>query len=152
MSVATIASTAKTSYINWAVLQNHTKQQLIHGKLLHVNETKFRVNKELSWLHVASTNKLTFYAAHKKCGSEAMNAIDLLTQFNGTLVHDHLRSYFQYTKDHDLCNAYHLRELTFVQEHYQHKWAEKIEGFCSISSVLLNGIMSKQIKLCLRKN
>jgi len=127
ISVATIISASEKSYVNLEVSENHIKQQLINGKLLHADETGFRVNKSLFWMHVASTSKLTFYASHKKRGGEAMNEIDLLTKFNGILVHDHLKSYFQYAGQHSLCNAHHLRELTFVQENYKHKWAEKIE-------------------------
>lgn len=126
ISVATITAATEAGYTKLESAEDHIKQQLINGKLLHVDETGFRVNKSLFWLHVASTSKLTFYASHQKRGGEAMNEIDLLTKFNGILVHDHLKSYFQYAGLHSLCNA-HLRELTFVQENYKHKWAEKIE-------------------------
>lgn len=128
ISVATITSATEVGYTKLESAENHIKQQLVNGRLLHVDETGFRVNKSLFWLHVASTNRLTFYASHKKRGGEAMSEIDLLTKFNGTLVHDHLKSYFQYAGHHSLCNAHHLRELTFVQENYKHKWAEKIEA------------------------
>lgn len=127
ISAATIASATEIGYTKLESSENHIKQQLINEKSLHVDETGFRVSKSLFWLHVASTNRLTFYASHKKRGSEAANEIDLLPKFNGILIHDHLKAYFQYAKQHSLCNAHHLRELTFVQENYKHKWAKEIE-------------------------
>jgi len=61
---------------------------------------------------------------HAKRGREAMDAIDILPQRKGVMVHDGLRSYAQYPEaKHALCNAHHLRELTFVKEQYEQDWA-----------------------------
>src|SRR5690606_36849529 len=63
-----------------------------------------------------------------KSGQEAMNEINLLPAYKAILVHDHLKSYFRYGGSHGLCNAHHLRELTFISERHEHKWSEKMEG------------------------
>lgn len=127
MSVGTIKAAIKSGFNHLAPAENHIKQQLIDASVLHSDETGFRVNKQSYWLHVNSTARLTFYAAHEKRGRIAMNDIGLLPAFKGKLVHDHLKSYFKFGASHSLCNAHHLRELTFVQERYQHQWAEKME-------------------------
>jgi len=81
-----------------------------------------------SWLHVASTPGLTFYAAHKKRGREALDEIGVLPKFRGRAVHDGLRSYWQYGDcAHALCNAHHLRELTFVEEQLGQAWAKDMK-------------------------
>jgi len=96
---------------------------------LHVDETGCKIDKKTYWLHVASTEKLTYYDVHTKRGIEAIDAIGLLSDYKGTLIHDHLKAYFKYGKSHSLCNAHHLRELTFIQERYQCKWAKDMETF-----------------------
>jgi len=55
-----------------------------------------------------------------------MNDMGILPQFGGTGVHDGLKSYAQYGFLHGLCNAHHLRELTFIVERYQQDWAEQM--------------------------
>lgn len=127
MSVGTLVNINKKGFTQLAMAEKHIKALLQTEPLLHADETGVRVQKELYWLHVNSTEKLTYYGVHAKRGSEAMNALELLPTFKGILVHDHLKSYFKYGNFHALCNAHHLRELTFVKEQYQREWASKLE-------------------------
>ena len=127
VSVATIKSAREHIAANLIPAENHIKEQLIQSQVLHADETGLRVNKDNYWLHTICTDNLTLYAAHKKRGKVAMNDIDILPKFDGTLVHDHFKSYFNYGASHGLCNAHHLRELTFIQERYEHTWAKKME-------------------------
>ena len=53
-----------------------------------------------------------------------MDEMDVLPQFQGTSVHDGLKSYALYETIHALCNAHHLRELIFICERYDQPWAE----------------------------
>ncbi len=46
----------------------------------------------------------------------------------GWAVHDGLASYWQYGScEHALCNAHHLRELTFVEEELGQPWAKDLK-------------------------
>ncbi len=40
----------------------------------------------------------------------------VLPNFAGTLIYDHWKSYYTYHCTHALCNAHHLRELTYAHE------------------------------------
>ncbi len=90
---------------------------------VHFDETGARVNGQLHWVHSASTEQATLLGIHPKRGKLGMDAQGILPTRQGWCVHDGLKTYFQYAGQHALGNAHHLRELTFVAEHYQQAWA-----------------------------
>lgn len=93
----------------------------------HFDETGGRVEKGLWWFHVACTALLTYYEAHAKRGKQSLEAMGIFPYFHGTALHDAYRSYLQYQNvRHALCNAHHLRELTFIFEQYQQSWANEM--------------------------
>lgn len=102
------------------------KAELTEGQVVHFDESGIRVKKELNWLHVASTPELTYYRIHLKRGQEAMDEMGILPDFQGIAVHDHWKSYYGYECYHALCNAHHLRELTFACDQYQQHWSSKL--------------------------
>lgn len=105
------------------------KHGITEAAVAHFDETGVNLNGTTAWLHVASTPHLTFYAVHQKRGKEALAAIGVVPQFRGRAVHDGLTSYGQYTQcAHALCNAHHLRELTFVEEQLGQHWAHDLKG------------------------
>jgi len=105
------------------------KQVVLSAPVAHFDETGVHITDTLAWLHVASTPRLTFYAVHPKRGRLAMDALDVLPQFRGRAVHDGLSSYGQYAQcAHALCNAHHLRELTFVEEQLGQGWAATLKA------------------------
>jgi transposase len=102
-------------------------QYLIDAGVTHFDESGLRVEGKLHWVHVASTDELTYYAVHRKRGQEGMRDIGILPAFQGRAMHDHLPSYLQFDNcQHGFCNAHHLRELQFVVDQYEQPWAQDL--------------------------
>ena len=127
LSVATLQKANKTCYEALQTTQERIKEMLLHSRVVHFDETGYSVNKTRHWLHVASTCDLTYYFPHPKRGRKAMDELGILPEFEGVALHDFWQSYLAYTCQHALCNAHHLRDLTFIIEVYQQKWAKKMK-------------------------
>ena len=101
---------------------------LTRATVVNYDETAFRVNTGLRWLHTACTEHLSYYNVHLKRGDEAMLDIGVLPESRGWAVHDGLKSYFGFkTVRHALCNAHHLRELESAVENYDAHWAKQMQ-------------------------
>jgi transposase len=110
------------------LFERDLKAHLLAARVLHFDETGMRCEKKLHWVHVASSQAATLYTIHAKRGQEAMNEADILPNFKGIGIHDHWFPYFSYTQmQHGLCNAHHLRELTFIHEEKKEEWAKKMK-------------------------
>ena len=107
-------------------------QRIITGlqtsRVVHNDETGFRVENKRWWLHVAATCWFTLYLAHPKRGKEATDAMEILPNFLGISIHDSLSSYLQYGCMHALCVVHYLRELTFVFERFEQRWAKEMKA------------------------
>jgi transposase len=123
LSEGTLYETRQGCFELLAEVETTIFKALQQAEVAHFDETGLRVNGKLMWLHVASTQALTYYFIHPKRGSEAIDAMEILPQFEGTSVHDGWRSYALYGCVHARCNAHHLRELRFLVERYQQAWA-----------------------------
>jgi transposase len=123
LSAGSIASFVKTCHQQLTEIEPQLKAALVKVPVIHQDETGMRVGKEGWWVHVCSTDRLTYYAAHRSRGRAALDAIGIAPQFRGTSVHDALQSYQGYSFTQALCNVHHLRELTFIEEELGQAWA-----------------------------
>ena len=122
-SEGTLYTTRDQCYEHLSPIDADIQQAIQDAEVVHFDETGLRVNQRLWWLHVASTNGLTYYFAHPKRGRAAMDEMEILPEFDGKAVHDGWQSYQKYGCEHFLCNAHHLRELQYMLEHYGQWWA-----------------------------
>ncbi|MCY0924177.1 MULTISPECIES: IS66 family transposase [unclassified Streptomyces] len=92
----------------------HVVALLQSADVAHFDESGIRAAASLHWVHVACTDRLTWYKAHPKRGKAAMADAGVLPHFTGTLVTDAFSSYLKYGTARALCNAHILRDLDGV--------------------------------------
>ena len=94
--------------------------------VLCVDETGMRVAGKLHWMHIMATMTLTWMACHAKRGKDAFDELGMLPLYLGTLIHDGWKPYRELLCKHGLCNAHHLRELTYQFEEMKQAWAKRM--------------------------
>jgi transposase len=133
LSVGTLVNLVHRGAARLRRVEEEIKVALRQAPVLHHDETGLRVagpdGARLAWAHVTCTKDLTHYARHSARGATALEAIGILPGYTGVSVHDGWTSYRHYTAcRHALCNAHHLRELTFVQEELHQEWAGHLKA------------------------
>ena len=106
--------------------ETQLKTALLRQPVLHADETGSRVNGKLQWMHVVSCAQLTLYGHHAQRGFAALEAMNVLPQFEGILMHDAWSTYFKLSAKHALCGAHLLRELRGLAEHHAQRWAGEL--------------------------
>ena len=103
-------------------------EQILSQPTVHVDETSLRVERKNHWIHVYSSGDITLKFLHPKRGREAIEAINIIPRYGGTIIHDCWASYLAYDHcGHGLCGSHLLRELTFVVEANHYRWAHNIK-------------------------
>jgi transposase len=123
---ATIIRAERECFQNLEEFESIIREELLASPVVNFDETGMKIEGKRHWLHVASTDKCTCYFAHPKRGSEAIDAMGILPEFNGVAVHDGWKPYNVYNCDHALCNAHLQRELTGIEENYKQQWAKEM--------------------------
>lgn len=101
---------------------------LLKNPAMNVDETSLRVDKKNHWIHVYSAGDITLKFLHPKRGTEAIDEINIIPRYNGTIIHDCWSSYLTYSHcDHGLCGSHLVRELTCAIESNEYRWASNMK-------------------------
>jgi transposase len=93
------------------------RKELAAAAVAGFDETGFRVEGKLHWVHCARTEKYTLISCHPRRGVAAMDALGVLPAFRGVAVHDAWGPYDTYLDaEHQLCCAHAVRELAGVAD------------------------------------
>jgi transposase len=104
------------------------KEQLLKSLAMNVDETSLRVDKKNYWIHVYSAGDITIKLLHRRRGTEAIEEIDIIPRYRGTIIHDCWSSYFTYDNcNHGLCGSHIVRELTCIIASNGYAWASKMK-------------------------
>lgn len=105
------------------------KEKLREAEFIHCDETGTKILGANQWLHVTSTAELAYFHIDPKRGFEALERIGILQDYTGWVIHDYYSSYYRFENCyHGLCNAHHLRDLTYIAEDLGQSWASEMKG------------------------
>jgi transposase len=91
-------------------LLERVRENITASGVAGFDETGFRVDGRLRWVHCARTGKYTLFMVHPKRGREAIEAMGILPSFAGIAVHHAWAPYDSYINaGHQLCCAHALR-------------------------------------------
>jgi transposase len=117
LSSGTVAGITARAAGRLAGFLERAREQIAASDVAGFDETGFRVQGRLHWVHCARTGKYTLLMVHPKRGTEAMTAMGVLPSFAGVAVHDAWAPYDTYTgPEHQLCCAHALREMQAVTD------------------------------------
>jgi len=118
------------------------RRQIARSAVAGFDETGFRVEGRLAWVHCARTGTYTLLMVHPRRGKQAMEAMGVLPAFGGVAVHDAWPPYDGYASAaHQLCCAHALRELQAVTDTApggQWCWATQAAGVLSAMQKLVS--------------
>ena len=117
MAPGTVASLATRAAGQLGEFCEEVRARIASAQVAGFDETGFRVEGALRWVHAAQTPHYSLPTVHPRRGALAMDAMGILPSFTGVAVHDAWAPYDTYTgADHSLCGAHVLRELVAVTE------------------------------------
>lgn len=129
ISPATVANFLKRGGARAGPLVEKIKKKIQEAPYIHCDETGLNLFGKNHWLHTASTPELTFLHIDEKRGYPALQAMGILEGYQGWAIHDFFSSYYRIEGLlHGLCNAHHLRDLTYVDEDLAQQWAGDMIG------------------------
>ena len=103
-------------------------ENILQAPSVHVDETSFRVERRNYWIHVYSSGETTLKLLHRKRGKEAIVGLNIIPRYGGVIIHDCWASYLSYDHcGHGLCGSHLLRELVFIVESNQYRWARNMK-------------------------
>jgi len=122
----TLAGAVARCFEGLAETAARIREAIRQAKAVGFDETGVRIDGKLFWWHTASTSELTQYHVHAKRGRLGIEAGEILPGFAGRAIHDAWSPYGSYECTHGLCNAHHLRELTYLVEREGQEWAAEL--------------------------
>lgn len=102
------------------------RDALHRASVVQGDETGFRVERNLWWMHTATTDGWTLYGLHRKRGYEGIDSLGVMTGRQGVAVHDFWKPYYRCGGRHALCNAHLLRDLTGLYEVTGESWVAQV--------------------------
>jgi regulator of replication initiation timing len=121
----------KATLVNWSnslsdklgPFTGEILQGLYNATYVHTDESPININGKNHQLHNYSNEEYTLQYVHESKTRDAMEQIGFLSNYIGTLIHDHNRVQYNFGTKHAECNAHILRYLKGVEDFTKHIWS-----------------------------
>lgn len=121
--------------------------QLVAAPVLNTDFTTAWVNGEMKQVLVCATPREAIYLPREKKGHEGIKDSPVELS-NGTLIHDHDKTFYHYSKRHQECLAHTLRYLKDSEENEPHlTWSKKMAELIQRVIAYRNSLGDKGVDL-----
>jgi transposase len=129
ISETTVLNHLETLYHQLEKVEEEIQGDLLGSGCIHADESGVRVAGKLHWVHSVSTAESTLYSVQEKRGSEGINKMGLLPEYQKIVSHDCFSPYFnpEYDFGHALCGAHLIRECQSIVDHDKEAWAKEMK-------------------------
>lgn len=102
------------------------KNELLCAKTVGTDATVMTVNGKQGYIRNQSTKNAVLYSAMEKKNLEELKETGILSEFTGTLVHDHETALYHFGTAHGECNVHLLRYLKKNTEETGNHWSSEL--------------------------
>lgn len=95
-----------------------------------------------------SNERTTLYTVNPKKDKKGVERDGILTEYTGTLCHDHESKFYNYGNANSACGSHLLRDLKGLRDLYNCPWAEKMRVFVSGMNEYKNNDMALGALFC----
>lgn len=146
ISEATMLKFVMRLYYALETWEADATKQILLELAMNVDETGFRVDKKTYWIHVYAAGDITLKFLHKSRGSKAIDEINIIPRYSGTIIHDCWASYLMHNNcEHGLCGSHLLRELTYIVEANKYKCAADMKELLRNACKQVSGSKEKKL-------
>ena len=100
--------------------------ELLNQKVVATDATIVTVNGKQNYIRNFSTKKSVVYHAMSNKSIEALNGLEFLKCYTGTLLHDHETALYHFGTEHAECNVHIIRYLRKNTEETKNQWSDEM--------------------------
>ena len=108
----TVVKWSKEFYEKSQKAREDIVEEVLKSPVIHVDETGWKIRGKNAWMQVLCTATATYILCTEKRSDKEDGPLKLLEEYEGYLIHDHFKPYYQLLDCiHAECNAHILRYL-----------------------------------------
>ena len=121
------------------------KNELLNLSIVATDATTITVNGKQNYIRNFSRKNTVVYQAMKSKSIDALEKLDFLCQYSGTLLHDHETALYHFGTEHAECNVHIIRYLRKNTEESGNAWSKEMIALLCEMNKLRKGFMEQGV-------